>query len=269
MANNAVPRRCDRPGQTAVRRTIQNNYTKQTQKKTENSTNRLVTTETNDTTAVIRTWYNSRFHENTNKNKTEIREGATTQRHHIRGSRSSLRYEHIIYTSILRFTIHGIISIAVIFRQLPSSQVVVGNLQEEIQKATLPIIHYGLDLWTCKVSGRKYLGTHVFYVDSKFVLRHALIAVSGILKYCQYFESPGMSFVFLQSRSPKFTSCGSCFLGVPLDSSYGSPSVYQRALLQIFCIDENKLKLKSALNHPPPTTAMREMNTGTVHPTTI
>ena len=27
-------------------------------------------------------------------------------------------------------------------------------MQEEIKKATLAIIHYGLDLWTCKVSGR-------------------------------------------------------------------------------------------------------------------
>ncbi|CAN0390869.1 unnamed protein product, partial [Ascophyllum nodosum] len=33
------------------------------------------------------------------------------------------------------------------------------------------------DLWTCKVSGRKYLDVHVFYVDSNFILRHALIAV--------------------------------------------------------------------------------------------
>ncbi|CAB1105955.1 unnamed protein product [Ectocarpus sp. CCAP 1310/34] len=54
---------------------------------------------------------------------------------------------------------------------------VVGNMQEEINKAPLPIIHYGLDLWTCKVSGRKYLGVHVFYVDSNFSLRHALISV--------------------------------------------------------------------------------------------
>ena len=27
-------------------------------------------------------------------------------------------------------------------------------MQEEIKKATLAIIHYGLDLWTCKVAGR-------------------------------------------------------------------------------------------------------------------
>ena len=51
-------------------------------------------------------------------------------------------------------------------------------MKEEIQKAPLPIIHYGLDLWTCKVSGRKYIDVHVFYVDSDFILRHALIAVS-------------------------------------------------------------------------------------------
>lgn len=61
---------------------------------------------------------------------------------------------------------------------LPDSQTVVGSMQEEIQKAPLPIIHYGLDLWTCKVSGRKYLDFHVFYVDNNFVQQHALIAVS-------------------------------------------------------------------------------------------
>lgn len=53
-------------------------------------------------------------------------------------------------------------------------------MQEEIKKATLPIIHYGLDLWTCKLSGLKYLGIHVFYVDSNFQLRHALLSVSEV-----------------------------------------------------------------------------------------
>ncbi|CAN0346503.1 unnamed protein product, partial [Ascophyllum nodosum] len=35
-----------------------------------------------------------------------------------------------------------------------------------------------LDLWTCKVSGRKYLGIHVSWVDSTFDLRHALISAT-------------------------------------------------------------------------------------------
>lgn len=58
------------------------------------------------------------------------------------------------------------------------SQAVLGNVQDEIKEATLPIIHYGLDLWTCKVSWRTYLSVHVSYVDSNFTLRHALLAVS-------------------------------------------------------------------------------------------
>ena len=56
-----------------------------------------------------------------------------------------------------------------------SQQVVIGNLVE-IKKAPLPIFHQGLDLWTCKVSGRKYLAIHGFYVDSKFVLRNVLLS---------------------------------------------------------------------------------------------
>ena len=55
-----------------------------------------------------------------------------------------------------------------------SPQAVVGNMLEEIRKAPLPIFHQGLDLWTCKVSGRKYLAIHGFYVDSNFVLRNVL-----------------------------------------------------------------------------------------------
>ncbi|CAM9505990.1 unnamed protein product [Ectocarpus sp. 8 AP-2014] len=58
-----------------------------------------------------------------------------------------------------------------------TKQAVLGNMQEEIKKATLPIIHYGLDLWTCKISWRKYLSVHVSYVDRNFTLRHALLAV--------------------------------------------------------------------------------------------
>lgn len=51
-------------------------------------------------------------------------------------------------------------------------------MQEEIKKALLPIIHYQVDLWACEVSGRKFLGTHVHYVDSSFNLQHALLGVS-------------------------------------------------------------------------------------------
>ena len=62
-----------------------------------------------------------------------------------------------------------------------SPQVVVGNMVEEIKKAPLPIFHQGgLDLWTCKVSGRKYLAIHGFYVDSKLVLRNILLCVSSV-----------------------------------------------------------------------------------------
>lgn len=53
-----------------------------------------------------------------------------------------------------------------------------GNMVEEINKAPLPIVHYGVDLWTCKTSGLKYLDVHAFFVDSDFNMRHALLAVS-------------------------------------------------------------------------------------------
>ena len=64
-----------------------------------------------------------------------------------------------------------------------SSQEVVGNMQEEIAKALLPITHYQVDLWTCEAAGRKVLATHAHWVDSAFRLRHALLlAVSeGVL----------------------------------------------------------------------------------------
>lgn len=65
------------------------------------------------------------------------------------------------------------------------SQVVMGNMVEEMKKAPLPIVHYGVDLWTCKKSSRKYIDVHVFYVDSNFQLQHALLAVSLTLT-CPY-----------------------------------------------------------------------------------
>ena len=51
-------------------------------------------------------------------------------------------------------------------------------MKEEIDEAPLPIVHYGLDLWTCTRSGRKFMDVHVFLVDSNSILRHALLAVS-------------------------------------------------------------------------------------------
>lgn len=53
-----------------------------------------------------------------------------------------------------------------------------GNMSEEINKALLPIVHYGVDLWTCKTSGMKFIDVHAFLVDSNFELRHVLLAVS-------------------------------------------------------------------------------------------
>lgn len=60
----------------------------------------------------------------------------------------------------------------------PAMQAVMGNMKEEIEKALLPIIHYGVDLWTCTTSGRKFIDVHAFHVDSNFTLHHALLAVS-------------------------------------------------------------------------------------------
>ena len=82
--------------------------------------------------------------------------------------------------SISCLSMHPIHLMAVPCFMLPPSQEVIGSMHEEIKKAPLPIIHYGLDLWTCKTSGRKHLGVHIFYVDSNFTMRHALIAVSEV-----------------------------------------------------------------------------------------
>ena len=60
----------------------------------------------------------------------------------------------------------------------PALQAVMGNMKEEIDEAPLPIVHYGLDLWTCTRSGRKFIDVHTFLVDSNFTLRHALLAIS-------------------------------------------------------------------------------------------
>lgn len=58
------------------------------------------------------------------------------------------------------------------------SQAVVGSMREDMQQATLPIIHYQVDLWACEVSARKFVGVHVYWVTSELKLRHALLAVS-------------------------------------------------------------------------------------------
>ena len=78
-----------------------------------------------------------------------------------------------------------------------SSQEVVGNLQEEIAKALLPIIHYQVDLWTCEASGRKVLATHAHWVDSAFRLRHdLLLAVSEVVLIVVVFIMLNLSFSF-------------------------------------------------------------------------
>lgn len=57
-------------------------------------------------------------------------------------------------------------------------QVVVGGMRDEVEKAPLPILHHMVDLWTCKASGRKFLGFHVFWVTSDFEMKDALLSVS-------------------------------------------------------------------------------------------
>ncbi|CAM9672446.1 unnamed protein product, partial [Hapterophycus canaliculatus] len=58
-----------------------------------------------------------------------------------------------------------------------TKKVVMGNMLNEIKTAPMPIIHYGIDLWTCKISGLKYIDVHLFYVDSNFEQQHALLSV--------------------------------------------------------------------------------------------
>ncbi|CAB1115843.1 unnamed protein product [Ectocarpus sp. CCAP 1310/34] len=41
-----------------------------------------------------------------------------------------------------------------------ATKAVMGNMSEEIKKAPLPIVHYGVDLWTCKTSGMKFIDVH-------------------------------------------------------------------------------------------------------------
>ncbi|CAN0031201.1 unnamed protein product [Scytosiphon promiscuus] len=58
-----------------------------------------------------------------------------------------------------------------------TKEAAIGSMLKDIKKAPLPILHYGLDLWTCRVSGRKFLRIHGFYVDSDFILRKVLLGV--------------------------------------------------------------------------------------------
>lgn len=57
-------------------------------------------------------------------------------------------------------------------------QAVARDMKKEVDKAVLPIVHYMLDAWTCKSSGLKFLGFHLYYVDSAFELQDALLSVS-------------------------------------------------------------------------------------------
>ena len=49
----------------------------------------------------------------------------------------------------------------------------------EIEAADLPIVHFTVDLWTCKVSRSEYLGIHIFWVDKVFAFHHALLSVTS------------------------------------------------------------------------------------------
>lgn len=57
-------------------------------------------------------------------------------------------------------------------------QVAVRGLLEEVRAALLPIVHSTVDVWTCEVSGKKYLGINIFWVDREFQLHRALVSVS-------------------------------------------------------------------------------------------
>ncbi|CAB1119309.1 unnamed protein product [Ectocarpus sp. CCAP 1310/34] len=58
-----------------------------------------------------------------------------------------------------------------------TKKAVVGNMLTEIERAPLPIVHYGIDLWQCKITGLKYIDVHVCYVNSNLELQHELLAV--------------------------------------------------------------------------------------------
>ena len=51
------------------------------------------------------------------------------------------------------------------------------GLPEAIAEALLPIVHFSVDLWACNASEKKYIGIHIFWVNTKGVFKHALVAV--------------------------------------------------------------------------------------------
>eukprot|EP00904_Undaria_pinnatifida_P011834 jgi/Undpi1/7781/HiC_scaffold_23.g10254.m1 len=56
-------------------------------------------------------------------------------------------------------------------------RVVTINLRKEISAALLPIVYINTDLWTSKVSGDKYIGLSIFYMDAKGIVQTMLLAV--------------------------------------------------------------------------------------------
>ena len=62
----------------------------------------------------------------------------------------------------------------------PLLQNIVTGLKETTAAAALPIAHFCLDLWTCEVPRKKYLGIHIFWVDDTFKVQHALLAVGAV-----------------------------------------------------------------------------------------
>lgn len=53
------------------------------------------------------------------------------------------------------------------------------GLEAEKKRVCLKNLHFSLDIWTCNVSGKKFLGIHIFWVDEEFKLRNASVAVSA------------------------------------------------------------------------------------------
>ncbi|CAM9580931.1 unnamed protein product [Scytosiphon promiscuus] len=51
------------------------------------------------------------------------------------------------------------------------------GLESEQKRVCLKNLHFCLNIWTCNVSGKKFLGVHIFWVDEEFKLRSACIAV--------------------------------------------------------------------------------------------
>lgn len=56
-------------------------------------------------------------------------------------------------------------------------QAIVRAPKDEIEATPLPIVHISLNLWPCKVFGKKYPGLHIFCVDRQLNFRNALLRV--------------------------------------------------------------------------------------------